>query len=198
MHNGPHTQTQRTQYQQEQILVRYSIAFHSPSQTTGTVTHIERDMKVARRTTAAEGSDAVLPPPQTNEVEDEQVAAAAVTEAVVEDHGEVEERDGGEEEEDEEDKGFGEEFGDDLEIRQEEDRVVEAPKLAEGFYEIESVRRKRTRKVSLSTNCFRIFFILCFLCSFFICFVTDIFVIFVVLIFWGLQKKGKVQFLIKW
>lgn len=69
-----------------------------------------------------------------------------VTEAVVGDRGEY---DGSEAEEEEGDKGYDDGFGN-LEIDDDEVAEADRPKLAEGFYEIEAVRRKRIRKVSLS------------------------------------------------
>lgn len=61
---------------------------------------------------------------------------------------EEEDEDEGEEEEDSDDEG--EAKDDDFDAQQEEEN--ERPKLEEGFYEIEAVRRKRIRKVSPSLS----------------------------------------------
>lgn len=57
---------------------------------------------------------------------------------------------------------YDEMYGEDYEDYEEE--VLEKPKLAEGFYEIEAVRKKRVRKVyfGLSFSCFFVFYVLLF------------------------------------
>ena len=63
----------------------------------------------------------------------------------------------------EEDEDVGKEYEEKLE--EEELADVEKPKLAEGFYEIEDVWRKRVRKVSfiLESNEFSLFFVTFFI-----------------------------------
>ncbi|XP_059649034.1 chromo domain protein LHP1-like [Cornus florida] len=111
-------------------------------------------MKGGKKKSGATSSSEALPTPIENDgggqasdmPRDGDEGAAAAEDQAEQHHQGDGEGDGDEGEEEEEGEGEGYDQFEDLQIEDGNDEEAERPKLAEGFYEIEAVRRKRVRK----------------------------------------------------